>query len=269
MARKTKIATIQTTVDQYATQRQKSIKLREAMHKASQATTEAGATLIAHVKATTSGGKVAFHAANGDTLIVTPQYGGSVDTVSPGQQELPQAAEPATAGIAESVAELLSKGRVAEAQQLIIDAESAKVNTDQTATKVALDMEGIESRVAAWMGSKSDILDAMVYGISPRLFVGHHGTGRRAWKNFTDNRQTLPLIAQETYKSATLGPIKASARAKALFLVEREAISKAIKGGDYNTAGMQVSRARGEIAKYISELEQEVNDLRSKANSNA
>lgn len=268
MARKTtKTATIQTTVDQYATQRQKSIKLREAMHKASQATTEAGAALIAHVKATTSGGKVAFHAANGDTLIVTPQYGGSVDTVSPGQQELPQAAEPATAGIAESVAELLSKGRVAEAQQLIIDAESAKVNTDQTATKVAMDMESVESRVAAWMGSKSDILDAMVYGISPRLF--YHGAGRRTWKNFTDNRQTLPLIAQETYKSATLGPIKASARAKALFLVEREAISKAIKGGDYNAAGMQVSRARGEIAKYISELEQEVNDLRSKTNAQA
>lgn len=59
---------------------------------------------------------------------------------------------------------------------------------------------------------------------------------------------------QTIYKSHTHGPIPLSAKGKRLMHTLRIAIQEAIQKGDYNQTNA-VAHARGELAKYMSELE--------------
>src|SRR5690606_13688035 len=84
-AKKTKTA-IQTAVDTYATAQTRSSKLRLALEKSMNVERDTRTAIMDHVRKTT-GGKVAYQAANGDTLIATPFQ---VETVKPGAQSLPE-----------------------------------------------------------------------------------------------------------------------------------------------------------------------------------
>lgn len=259
-AKKTK-NTIQATVDTYAAARDKEQKLHEAIRKAVGMKLEAQATLISHVKAT-SKLAVAYQAANGDTLVVHPgDYSAHINVVKPGAQTLPEAPKPATAAIADSVASLLAKGEVNEAQKRINEALAKSLSAGQTATDAhnAQMAEGVRVH---------NVLDDMVRHVWKRNNLAEmYGTGRLFRFDFAPARlyrhgqEVCPAIEQQVYKSATMGPIKLSQYAKGLLLVNRDAIQTAIGRGNYNASGMAVSASRGKIAQYMSELEQRVNSL--------
>lgn len=59
----------------------------------------------------------------------------------------------------------------------------------------------------------------------------------------------------EVYKSFTHGPIPLSFNSRRLMQNLRFAITDAIKRGEYSDPRNTVSYARGELAKYISQLE--------------
>lgn len=59
----------------------------------------------------------------------------------------------------------------------------------------------------------------------------------------------------EVYKSFTHGPIPLSFNGRRLMQNLRFAITDALKRGEYNDSRNAVSFARGELAKYISQLE--------------
>lgn len=228
MAKAKKTNTIQTTVDAYASAQDRSLKLQDALTKALVAKDEARNVLVHHVQQT-GNARVAYQAANGDTLVVTPGFAGlgaTVETIKPGAQKLPEPPKPATAEIADDVAKLLADGMAAEAQKRIEEAlgvNGAQVNTAQTATQVHNEQE---ARILA------------------KFF-----------------QSCAPKIHQRTYRSATMGPIPLSDRAKGLLVENCKAIQVAVARGDYNAADQVVSLSRGKLAQYMSELEQRVNVL--------
>lgn len=278
MARK-KSNTIQVQVDTYAAQRDKEIKLREAISKATQTKHAAGAALVAHVKATTPGGKVAFHAANGDTLVVSPHtssnpfWNNAIDVVKPGAQKLPEPEKPAVD--TDAVVKALLDGKIEAAQKILNDtvANTLTIGTGahMTATEALAKQDGaqLEARMAGldpkilWADHDAILSDNQLdaYKYIFRRMYGFENLPR--YSGFVTGRWTgsAKAIEQQTYKSATMGPIALSKRAKDLLVQNREAIQAAVGQRDYNAAGMQVSKSRGLIAQYISELEQRVNGL--------
>lgn len=72
-------------------------------------------------------------------------------------------------------------------------------------------------------------------------------------------------MKQETYKSSTHGPIPLSFTGRRLLENLRHAITAAIAARDWNHDNNAVSKARGELAKYMSRLENDratANDIR-------
>lgn len=63
------------------------------------------------------------------------------------------------------------------------------------------------------------------------------------------------MSKQETYKSHTRGPIPLSFTGRRLLENLRYAITNAIREGAYNHDGEAVSKARGDIALYMSKIE--------------
>jgi antitoxin component of MazEF toxin-antitoxin module len=251
MAKKTKTKNpIQTAVDTYAAGIVRRAVLEAQTQKNEGVVTETGDALVKHVQATGQD-EVAFQAKNGRTLVVQPAagfWGRAIRTIEPGTLELPEQPKPATAEIADQVAGLLRDGKTEEAQHFI-----RKAMLNEQATQVApgdqIDsnpMSGIEARVHAHLSKGEQI--AWTYGLRPRFSVRH-------------GYNTEVPIQQLTYKSATMGPIRLSKRAKDLLLENRDAVQRAIGRSDYNAQGMLVSKSRGKIAQYVSELEQKVNEL--------
>ena len=64
------------------------------------------------------------------------------------------------------------------------------------------------------------------------------------------------MTKQETYQSSTHGDIPLSFTGRRLLANEREAVNRAIETKDYSVDDMQLSRVRGDIAQYMSKLEQ-------------
>jgi hypothetical protein len=62
-------------------------------------------------------------------------------------------------------------------------------------------------------------------------------------------------MTNEVYNSSTHGPIPLSFTGRRLLANERDAAQNAIEIGDFNADCQALSRARGEIAKRMSELE--------------
>jgi len=250
--KKTKTTTIQTTVDAYASAQDRSIKLRAALNKAIEAKQAAGSDLVAHVKKTTPGGKVAFHAANGDTLVVGPNSGWGgliIDTVKPGAQKLPEAPKPATAAIADDVVKALLDGKADLAQKIIAEASNG------------VPVPGNTVEVALHGQRPAGVIIDDVMTADYETFAAYAAAWRSMYPRIS--RFWRPVIEQQTYKSATMGPIKLSRRGKDLLVGNREAIQRAVGKSDYNANGMEVSKSRGMIAQYISELEGRVNSLSS------
>jgi len=254
-------ATIQTTVDSYAAGIFRRGVLQVQTQKNEAAIRENGDALRAHVKATGAEGQVAYQARNGRTLLVNPADNWNpIRTIEPGALKAPEAPQPPTAEVADSVAELLSKGMAAEAQRLITEAMTggAQANTAQTATQVnKAQEEGILADIVRRNWKLSNL--AEMYGPGPFLkarLVFPHGL-----------KYQPPAIEQETFKSATMGPIKMSREFRKLLLENRDAVQTAVTDRNYNARGMIVSKSRGAIAKYVSELEQRVNDLTAQLQS--
>lgn len=63
------------------------------------------------------------------------------------------------------------------------------------------------------------------------------------------------MSAYTTYKSYTHGPISLSVEAHNLMQALHSAITDAIRHGDYSAKNHAVARARGELAQYMSRLE--------------
>jgi hypothetical protein len=64
------------------------------------------------------------------------------------------------------------------------------------------------------------------------------------------------MSKQETYQSSTHGNIPLSFTGRRLLANERDAVENAIKEGSFTADNMQLSRVRGELAQYMSKLEQ-------------
>lgn len=261
MARKSKtkkVPTIQKTVDQFAASMVRRVFLQEQTAANENVISETGAALVSHVAATSPAAQVAFQAKNGRTLLVPPESSSwrspGIKVIAPGKLEV-EKHEPATAKVADEVAELLAKGLSAEAQKLIesvaTNGAGAQANTAKTATQAGQEQgfAAIEQRVMAGMVDDVWRSAFSIPGLRimyPRLY------------------NKGPAIEQQTYKSATMGPIRLSKRAKELLVENRDAIQHAVGRGDYNAAGMVVSRSRGKLAQYLCELEQRVNELTAK-----
>lgn len=252
--------TIQTTVDSYAAGIVRRGVLQVQTQKNEAAIRENGSAIRAHVKATGVEGQVAYQAKNGRTLLVNPfDQWNPIHTIEPGALKAPEAPQPPTAEVADSVAELLSKGMAAEAQRLITEAMTggAQANTAQTATQEGTRAHEILDDIVRRNWKLSNL--AEMYGSGPFLkarLVFPHGL-----------KYQPPAIEQETFKSATMGPIKMSREFRKLLLENRDAVQTAVTDRNYNARGMIVSKSRGAIAKYVSELEQRVNDLTAQLQS--
>lgn len=262
MARKQtkKAQTIQSTVDAYAAGIVRRGVLGKQVQKNEFGISEAGKVLTAHVRAQNAG-QVAYHAKNGLTLLVSPSDSWCpIRAVQPGKLKIEQR-EPATAAIAEDVASLLAAGDVTGAQQLIEQKLIESANTVKTATELQRDQAAAETRAMThWYTERLPRLPRLprlvfpsLRGVEPRIGFGGvmHAYGARV----------EPRIEQRTYKSATMGPIALSQTAKELLQENRTAVQTAVRCGDYNAQGMQVSRSRGKIAQYLSTLEQRVNRM--------
>src|SRR5690606_20114316 len=115
-------------------------------------------------------------------------------------------------------------------------------NTAKTATELQQDRAAAETRVMTrWYTERPPRL------VFPTLCV--------------DLAKREPATEQQTYKAATMGRIRLAKRAGELLVENREAIQRAIGSKNYNAQGMIVSKSRGRIAQYISELEQRVNRM--------
>ena len=265
MAKAKKTNGIQAVVDNYANGIVRRGVLREQTSKNEQGIAQSGDAIRTHVLATSPTSPVAYLAKNGRTLIVEPSEG--IRTIEPGALKAPELPPPPTAEVADSVAELLSKGLVAEAQRLITESLTggAEANTAQTATEQHLKSERILSDMVRRTWKESNL--AEMYGSGGNAFrlsfvVPHGAQVRDFWNRQYETQR--PAIELETFKSATMGPIKMSRRARSLLLENRNVVQAAIVNRDYNAKGMIVSKSRGQIAGYISELEQRVNDLTAK-----
>lgn len=62
-------------------------------------------------------------------------------------------------------------------------------------------------------------------------------------------------MEKSIYNSHTHGPIPLSFTGRRLMQNLRDAITGAVRRGDYNDPRMEVAHARGEIAQYMSKLE--------------
>jgi hypothetical protein len=196
--------------------------------------------------------------------------------VKPGALKAPPAPEPATASITDDVVKALLDGKAEIAQKIIAEAmlgsQANGTSSNKTATEVLnADYAGIETRMMA-----GHQLDAYAYAwkslqpkldsywrnrFVPRYFFPGDLVGTHSGHDVQLQNLSRPAIEQRVYKSAAMGPMSLSQRAKDLLVENREAIQKAIGTGDYNADRQNVSRTRGKIAQYISELEQRVNGL--------
>lgn len=251
MAKAKKTNGIQAVVDNYAAGVVRRGVLRDQTSKNELGIAQSGDTINTHVLATNPTSPVAYLAKNGRTLIVEPNQG--IRTIEPGALKAPELPAPPTAEIADSVAELLANGCAEEAQRLIRESltngNGVQANT-ATAQALKQDYAHIENRILAHA-----MEDANTYGL------GFLRISPRRWAPLPPLR---PAIELETFKSATMGPIRMSRRARGLLLENRNAVQAAIVNRDYNAKGMVVSKSRGQLAGYISELEQRVNELTAK-----
>lgn len=268
MARKTtKVSPIQTVVDAYANGITRRSDLKARTQKNDALVSASGGELVAHVKASGAIGRVAYQAKTGQTLLVSPtsmaaHWGNPIEVIEPGAQKLPPQEPKADYSELEArIAAALKAGQLNAAGELLSNAvtEENKAASTQskglTATGLQYGGRLIDDMVQREMAGKSAMLSLLYGSKAPHFY--------RGFDVVKIPTPRVPPISQSPYKSAVLGPIPVSQKAKSLFLVEREAISTALKAGDYNAKGMQVSRARGHIAEYISELEQKVNKLQA------
>lgn len=261
MARKTnKVSTIQTVVDTYASGITRRTDLMARTCKNEGVITETGNALVAHVRAS-GGARVAYHAKTGQTVLVSPQalWGNVIETIEPGAQKLPPSTGPDYSELEARIAAALKAGQLNAAGELLSNAvtEENKAASTQgkTATQAMIEGTMIHDMVQREMAGKKALL-SVLYGRRPNAMIVDE-----SFRIPSFLRYEAPAIEQQTYKSATMGPIKLSKRGKDLLIENRDAIQTAVGRGNYNAAGQVVSVSRGKIAQYISELESKVNEL--------
>lgn len=179
------------------------------------------------------GATVAYTAKGGDVVEISAA--GAVRIVPQGPEEMPAAPLTNVQKAADVIAALLAAGKTDEAQATLTQAQIADTPFNPP-TKFTFRFP-----------------DSLM-GTGPVKEQTATAVDRLHMAQFPPLPQLL-----HRYRCAATGKAAATTtRTRDLMTAIRDATAKAITKGDYNAHGQALSRARGELVEYISELEHQV-----------